>query len=263
MKDKHLQRLKALLDDQYEIHHQKSFIELDPISIPHRFVKRQDIEISAFWTATISWGNRKSIIQSANALLDIMGNEPYRFVMGHTENDLKSLQKWGHRTFQGIDALGFVAYLKKHYQHFDSLEDAFLENGKFISVKSSITSFGGNMFSEMDIMAARTRKHVSDPARGSACKRLNMFLRWMVRSGEKGVDFGLWTRLPVAGLMLPLDVHVERVARNLGMIERKQRDWLTVEELTYCCRLMDPQDPVKYDYALFGMGVKKISPDIL
>ncbi len=260
-----LSELKEILDQKYDQYHRKGFIEHDPISIPHRYSHHKDIEITAFITATISWGNRKSIIKSAEELFRRMDNAPFEFIANHTQADLKKLHQWGHRTFQTDDLLGFVHFLKLHYKQHASLEEAFLHEGKFISVEQSLIGLGEKMFAQTDHMMSRTRKHVSNPARGSACKRLNMLLRWMVRPAEGGVDFGLWQKIPKKALMMPLDVHVDRVARSLGMLQRKQSDWKSVEELTAFCRKLDNKDPVKYDYALFGMGIeqKKISPDIL
>ncbi len=260
-----LSALKELLDRKYEQYHQYGFVADDPISVPHRYALRQDIEITAFITATISWGNRKSIIKSSVSLFERMDHAPYDFISNHSAEELKKLHNWGHRTFQTADLLGFIQFLRRHFQKHDSLEEAFLIKSKFRSVEESFIHLGEVMFSDGETMLDRSRKHVSNPAKGSACKRLNMFLRWMVRPGDGGVDFGIWRKIPLKALMMPLDVHVDRVARELDMLKRKQSDWKSVAELTEVCRLLDPKDPVKYDYALFGMGIeqKKISPDIL
>ena len=260
-----LSALKELLDRKYEQYHQYGFVADDPISVPHRYALRQDIEITAFVTATISWGNRKSIIKSAVSLFERMDHAPYDFITNHSAEELKKLHNWGHRTFQTADLLGFIQFFRRHYQKYDSLEEAFLIKSKFRSVEESFIHLGEVMFSDGETMLDRSRKHVSNPAKGSACKRLNMFLRWMVRPDDGGVDFGIWRKIPLKALMMPLDVHVDRVARELDMLKRKQSDWKSVAELTAICRLLDPKDPVKYDYALFGMGIeqKKISPDIL
>lgn len=257
--------LKDLLETKYQQYHNNGFIDKDPISVPHRYSRKQDIEIVAFITATISWGNRTSIIKNADALFSKMGSSPYDFVLNHGPKDLKTLDNWVHRTFQTADLLGFIHFLQRHYQNFDSLEEAFVGNQPFRSVADSLTFLSDYVFSANETILERTRKHVGNPQRGSACKRLNMFLRWMVRPGDGGVDFGLWKKIPLKSLMMPLDVHVDRVARSLGMLQRKQSDWKSVEELTTFCRLLDAEDPVKYDYALFGMGIeqKKISPVIL
>lgn len=260
-----LSSLKDLLETKYKQYHNQGFIDLDPISVPHRYSRLQDIEIVAFITATISWGNRTSIIKNADSLFRSMGASPYDFVVNHDQKDLTGIENWVHRTFQTADLLGFIHFLQRHYQNTNSLEEAFLGGKPFTSVADSLTALSDSMFGTTENMLERTRKHVGNPQRGSACKRLNMFLRWMVRPADGGVDFGIWKKIPVNGLMMPLDVHVDRVARSLGMLQRKQSDWKSVEELTAFCRLLDPEDPVKYDYALFGMGIeqKKISPVIL
>lgn len=252
-----LTALKALLDKKYEKYHVNGFIQHDPVSIPHLYKKKQDVEIAAFITATISWGNRKSIISNSRLLFENMDHAPYDFIINHTDKDLQKFEHWCHRTFMFSDLMGFIAFLQHHYSSSKTLEDAFLINGKFTSVKEGITMLGNRMFNgNLDILS-RTQKHVSSPEKGSACKRLNMFLRWMVRPAAGGVDFGLWKKIPKSALMMPLDVHVDRVARQLGMLQRKQSDWKSVEELTAFCRVMDKEDPVKYDYALFGMGLEQ------
>lgn len=250
-----MQEIKILLDALVEKYNKPEFIEMDPISIPHNYSKLQDIEITAFITATLSWGNRKSIINSAKNLFELMDNAPYDFIMNYKPKDLKKLSTFKHRTFQYTDTLGFVAFLKNHYSTNKSLESAFLEGGKFHSVKESIIYLNKAMFVDDKMIASRTQKHVANPARKSTCKRLNMMLRWMVRKDDKGVDFGLWKKIPMSSLMIPLDVHVDRVARQMGLIKRKQRDWQTVEELTSRLRQFEIKDPVKYDFALFSMGI--------
>lgn len=247
--------MKHFLDEKFHLFCLNDFVVDDPISIPHKFSKKEDIEIAAFWTAMISWGNRKSIINSANKLLQFMDNSPHDFVLNHKPHELKKFETFVHRTFQPIDALGFVHFLRNHYQKHKSLEDAFLNNGDFIDIKTSLIEFHNKIFSDTESIALRTKKHIATPANKSTCKRMNMFLRWMVRSNKERVDFGLWHKIPTSSLMMPLDVHVERVARHLGLIQRKQSDWQTVEELTFNLRMFDADDPVKYDYALFGMGV--------
>lgn len=258
MKKREFEKLKKHLDEQVEKYNKPNFIDSDPISIPHEYTKKQDIEITAFWTATIAWGNRKSIISSAQYLFKLMDNAPHEFILHHSENDLKRLEKFKHRTFQYTDTLSFIHFLKSHYSINKSLEDAFLINGKMTSMKSALIHFNELFFAEEEFIAKRTMKHVANPAKKSTCKRLNMFLRWMVRKDNHGVDFGIWDRIPMNVLMMPLDVHVERVGRKLGLIHRTQSDWETVEELTANLRLLDAEDPVKYDFALFGMGVNNV-----
>ncbi len=256
-KNKSDNQLKDFLEEKYLLYAKAHFIQDDPISIPHRFSKKQDIEIMAFWTAMISWGNRKSIINSASKIANLMDNSPYDFILNHKPKEVKKFEHFVHRTFQPIDALGFIQFFRQHYQMHNSLEEAFLEKGSFIHVKSSLIIFSQKMFLNTKDIAARTKKHIATPTNKSTCKRMNMFLRWMVRSNNEGIDFGLWHRIPTSELMMPLDVHVERVARHYGLIERKQVDWQTVEELTNNLKLLDSLDPVKYDYALFGLGVSK------
>jgi uncharacterized protein (TIGR02757 family) len=255
MKKRDLKNLKEYLDEQVEKYNKPNFIELDPISIPHEYSLKQDIEIAAFWTSIISWGNRKSIIKSAQNLFTLMDHAPYDFILNHKEKDLKKLENFKHRTFQFTDTLGFIHFLKGHYESHSSLEDAFLLDGKINSIKDSLIHFNSIFFNNEEFVAKRTMKHIANPAKKSTCKRLNMFLRWMVRKDDKGVDFGLWDKISMHHLMMPLDVHVEKVGRNLGLIHRQQSDWETVEELTENLRYFDTDDPVKYDFALFGLGV--------
>jgi uncharacterized protein (TIGR02757 family) len=253
--------LKLFLDEKFQLFYNKDFIPQDPLSIPHRYDKLQDKEIMAFWTAMISWGNRKSIINSANKISEYMGGSPYDFILNHSDKDLTPFETFVHRTFQPIDALGFISFFRRHYQTYDSLEDAFLVKGRCENVKSSLIKFHNSIFTQdREDIAIRTKKHIATPANKASCKRLNMFLRWMVREGKSGIDLGLWKRIKPAQLMMPLDVHVERVSRSLGLITRKQSDWQTVEELTENLRLFDQNDPVKYDYALFGLGVTNEYP---
>lgn len=246
--------LKKFLDEKSNQYNQVSFIENDPISIPHLFSAKKDREIIGFFAATLAWGQRKTIISKCKELVERFGNEPYRFIMEHSDRDLKNLLGFKHRTFNDTDLLYFVSFLHHHYTIYDSLEDAFLNGGMFISIEKSLISFEQAFFNHPDA-PARTRKHVATPARNSACKRLNMFLRWMVRTDSNGVDFGLWKRIPQSELICPVDLHVDRTARGLGLITRKQTDWKTAIELTENLRLLDPDDPVKYDYALFGLSV--------
>lgn len=243
-----------LLERKYKEFNSSAFIENDPISIPHLYSKKQDIEIAAFFSATIAWGNRKSIITSANKLMALMDNAPHDFILNHREKDLKKFMDFKHRTFNTTDTLYFVEFLKQHYLKHESLEDAFLKSEVKNSQVEALSGFHTYFFSLED-SPTRTRKHVATPVRGSTCKRMNMFLRWMVRKDKSGVDFGIWKKIKPAHLLIPLDVHVDRTARKLGLIKRKQTDWETVIELTENLKQFDPNDPVKYDFALFGISV--------
>lgn len=241
---------------QYE---QPVFIKDDPISIPHRFKKKQDIEIAGFFAAILAWGNRKSIINSCNKLLTCMDDAPYDFIMNFEEEDLAPFMKFVHRTFNSTDLFHFFDYLKYHYQFSESLETAFskhLQPGDE-NIEKALIGFHQSFFDDKIFPdhPVRTRKHIATPARKSACKRLNMFLRWMVRSNAKGVDFGIWKNIKPAHLVCPLDLHVSRVARHFKLLSRPVNDWLAAIELTANLKEMDGDDPVKYDYALFGLGV--------
>lgn len=255
----HIIRLKPFLDEKEDRYNQPSFIENDPISIPHQFTRKQDREIMGFFAATLAWGQRKTIIRKCNELVHRFGNEPHRFMMEHGEEDRKGLLGFCHRTFNDTDLLYFVDFFSRFYRENESLEEAFLQNGSFISIQGSLTAFE-RLFFDHPHTPHRTRKHVATPARRSACKRINMFLRWMVRDDGRGVDFGLWKRVPVSELVCPIDLHVERTARALGLLTRKQVDWQAAIELTENLRLLDREDPVKYDFALFGLSVEKELP---
>ncbi|MCD0488928.1 TIGR02757 family protein [Pedobacter sp. MC2016-14] len=252
--------LKDFLDIKVEQYNQPSFIANDPICIPHGFSKPQDIEIAGFFAAILAWGQRKTIINKCKELFSRMDNEPYQFMMQHGDDDLKGLLGFKHRTFNDTDLLYFVAFFKQHYANSESLETAFLPADFAVqlnfSAEQALNHFRAYFFSLPDF-PRRTFKHISSPLQKSTCKRLNMFLRWMVRKDNKGVDFGLWDTLKPANLICPCDVHVDRVARRLGMISRKQTDWQTAVELTAELRKLDPLDPVKYDFALFGLGVEE------
>lgn len=251
------ERLKNLLDRKVLQFEQAGFIPLDPITIPHRFTQKQDIEIAGFFAAILAWGKRKLIINSCDRLLTLMDQAPYDFIVNHQEADLKPLDSFVHRTFNSTDLLYLIAFLKKHYQRFSTLEKAFSQflQAKSTSVAPALTGFHDYVFS-LPAVSLRTKKHIATPARNSACKRLNMFLRWMVRRGSS-VDFGIWTTISPDLLCCPLDVHVGRTARQLGLLTRRQDDWKAVMELTLNLRQLDPHDPVKYDFALFGMGIKE------
>lgn len=243
-----------LLDQKVRQYNQPAFIAQDPIAIPHQYSQPADIEIAGFFAATFAWGNRTTILNKSRELLQRMDNAPYQFITGHRERDLKKLLPFKHRTFQETDLLYFIQFLRHHYSHHSSLEAAFCRSKG--TMEERLDAFHKYFFSLPDA-PERTRKHVASPQRGSTCKRLNMFLRWMVRRDENGVDFGLWKKIKPAELICPLDVHVSRVARKLGLIERKQTDWVTALELTEALKRFDPKDPVKYDFALFSLGVNE------
>jgi uncharacterized protein (TIGR02757 family) len=252
------QHIKDFLDEKVALFNRPNFIELDPISIPHRFAKKQDIEIAGFFAAILAWGQRKTILNKCNELLACMDNAPHDFLVNHSEGDLKAVLGFKHRTFNEVDALYFIHFLSWFYRHQDSLEKAFLigQTGAVDSMESMLTQFQRHFFSLEDA-PSRTKKHISSPATRSACKRINMYLRWMVRQDEQGVDFGIWKQISPAQLICPCDLHVDRVGRKLGLITRKQTDWGTAVELTQVLRSFDPLDPVKYDFALFGLGVEE------
>ncbi|RKR12876.1 uncharacterized protein (TIGR02757 family) [Maribacter vaceletii] len=245
--------LKDFLDAKVVQYNRPDFIESDPIQIPHTFSKKEDIEISAFLTATIAWGNRKSIIKNAKQMMTIMGNSPHDFVMQHKEEDLKAFNTFVHRTFNSEDAKFFIKSLRNIYENNGGLESVFKTNLTENSLQPAISSFK-SVFFEIP-HPKRTTKHVSDPLKGSAAKRINMFLRWMVRDASTGVDFGIWKTIPTSSLSCPLDVHSGNVARKLKLLNRKQNDAKALLELDASLRKLDPTDPVKYDFALFGLGV--------
>jgi uncharacterized protein (TIGR02757 family) len=250
--------LKDFLDVKSNQYNQTSFIANDPICIPHQYSLKQDIEIAAFFAAILAWGQRKTIINKCNELFQRMDNSPYDFMLNHGSEDLKGLLGFKHRTFNDTDLLYFVSFFNNHYQNSDTLESAFLvpEDGERPRIERALNHFRTYFFSLPDF-PGRTIKHVSSPMQKSTCKRLNMFLRWMVRKDNKGVDFGVWYNLKPSQLICPCDVHVDRVARKLNLIQRKQTDWLTAVELTNQLILLDPMDPVKYDFALFGLGIEE------
>lgn len=248
--------LKAFLDRKADEYNRPSFIKDDPISIPHRFTKKQDIEIAAFFAAILAWGNRTIIINKTNELMQLMSNTPHEFCLNATDAGLKKLLNFKHRTFNATDILYFVEFLHYHYIQSNTLETAFTQHlkGAELTVENALRHFY-NYFFSLEDAPVRTRKHIATPDRRSTCKRLNMFLRWMVRNDTTGVDFGLWKQLSPSQLICPIDVHVARVAKRLNLISRNQTDWLTALELTEHLKLLDPTDPVKYDFALFGLGV--------
>lgn len=245
--------LKVLLDAAYERYARPEFIQEDPLHIPRSFSGREDAETIGFLTATIAWGQRVTIINNARRLVHLMDGSPHAFVMNATEADLCTLDRFVHRTFNGIDARHFIRGIRHLYTEHGGLENAFLQDGLLDDMGVAIARFKTRFFEPAH--QARSRKHVADPGKGSNAKRINMYLRWMVRPDDRGVDLGLWKRIPASALHVPLDVHTGRVARELGLLKRTQDDWKSVVELTGQLREFDLEDPVKYDIALFGIGV--------
>ena len=248
--------IKTFLEEKYLQYNTPSFIECDPISIPHNFTERNDREISGFLTAAIAWGRRDLILRSSLRMLELMDNAPFEFVMSSNENDLAQFSKFVHRTFNGTDITYFIRGLRHIYSNYDSMEDVIVEGMKGkTSVREGLSHLRLIFFSLPH--AARNEKHFADVMGGAAGKRLNMFLRWMVRNDKHGVDFGIWKKLEPSMLYIPLDLHSGNTARRLGLLTRKMNDWKAVEELTDILRVFDPADPVKYDFALFGLGVNE------
>ena len=267
MKKVDTNNLKAFFDEKVNKYNHPSFIQDDPVCIPHLFSKIQDIEIAGLFAAVFAWGNRTTIINKSRELMQLMDNAPYDFCKNHSSVDLKNLEGFKHRTFNTTDLLYFIAFLKHHYTNYPSLEIAFLQNANSLIEKKqlglrkkegfieiSLIHFH-NYFFSLEYVPARTKKHIATPFKGSTCKRLNMYLRWMVRKDKQGVDFGIWNQINPSDLICPIDLHVARVAKRFGLLERKQVDWLAAIELTDYLRTLDPKDPVKYDFALFGLGV--------
>ena len=279
------QELATFLDAKVEQYNKPDFIANDPICIPHQYQLKQDIEIAAFFAAILAWGQRKTIINKCNELFLRMDNQPYQFMLNHSDADLKGLLGFKHRTFNDTDLLYFVSFFKHHYTNSSSLETAFIPSNRIIpgylpdlasneielasspcaisnfsstevSAEQALNYFRAYFFSLPDF-PRRTMKHISSPMQKSTCKRLNMFLRWMVRKDNAGVDFGIWNTIKPSSLVCPCDLHVDRVARRLELIKRKQTDWLTAVELTENLKKLDPNDPVKYDFALFGLGIEE------
>ncbi|APY07176.1 TIGR02757 family protein [Winogradskyella sp. J14-2] len=245
--------LKTFLDEKVQLYNNPKFIESDPIQVPHQFSKKENIEIAGFLTATIAWGNRKSIINNANKMMVLLDHAPYEFVTQHQDSDLEALQSFVHRTFNREDFIQFIKSLQHIYKVHDGLEAVFAKHAEPYALQQSIHEFK-KLFFEIPHLE-RTKKHVSDPLKKSAAKRINMYLRWMVRNDNAGVDFGIWDSLSPAQLSCPLDVHSGNVARKLGLLKRKQNDAKALAELDANLRKLDPNDPVKYDFALFGLGV--------
>jgi uncharacterized protein (TIGR02757 family) len=248
------QALKELLDEAYERFAHPGFITNDPIHIPRRFAKREDAEVIGFVTATIAWGQRRTIIANANKVVALFDEAPFDFILHAGPTDLKRLDSFVHRTFNGVDLRHFIRGLRHMYAEHGGLEQGFLEHGELGDMATAISRFKQRFFEPTHL--PRTQKHVADPAKGSNAKRINMYLRWMVRPNDRGVDLGLWKRITPAQLMVPLDVHTGRVGRELGLLTRSQDDWKAVVELTDALRKFDPLDPVKYDIALFALGVE-------
>lgn len=244
------------LNKKVSEYNQPSFIKDDPISIPHLFSKKQDIEIAGFFAAIFAWGNRKMIINKSKELMGLMGNVPHQFISQHKEQDLKGLLHFKHRTFNTTDLLYFIQFLQHHYSHHPSLETAFTQwmQPADENIENALVGFHHYFFSLPDA-PHRTRKHIANPEKNSTCKRLCMYLRWMVRKDKCGVDFGIWKRIKPSQLICPIDLHVARVAKRFNLIERPSVDWLTALELTSHLKQFDKNDPAKYDYALFGLGV--------
>ena len=249
--------LKSFLDEKVIQYNTLDFIESDPVQIPHLFSQKEDIEIAGFLSATIAWGNRKMIIKNAHKMMNLMGNSPFDYVMSHSDNDLERLESFVHRTFNGQDFSSFIKGVQHIYKNHNGLEAAFSKNGnsngKTLNLQNNISEFK-KLFFEIPHQN-RTQKHISDPMNGSAAKRINMYLRWMCRQDNSSVDLGIWKSISPSLLSCPLDVHSGNVARKLGLLSRKQNDGKAVAELDFKLRELDPNDPVKYDFALFGLGV--------
>lgn len=258
MKKLAAEELKDFLDQKVAQFNQPGFIKNDPIQIPHQFKKKQDIEIAGLFASVLAWGQRVTIINKTKDLLERMDNAPHDFILHHQESDLKKVENFRHRTFNGLDTLYFIAFLSAYYKINESLESAFISEACLNSetMEPGLIQFN-RLFFALPNAPHRTRKHIATPERKSACKRINMYLRWMVRNDQQGVDFGLWKNISPSRLICPCDLHVERVARKLKLVKRKQMDWLTAMELTKNLRKLDPHDPVKYDFALFGLGVEE------
>ena len=247
---------RILLEEKARLYNAPSFIQNDPVQIPHLFSEKENIEISGFLAAMLAWGRRDIIIRNAEDLVRRMDNRPIDFLMNAQPGDLEVFRDFRHRTFSGEDCMYFMQSLQNIYMFRKGLYHVFLEGyTKRNRILDAISGFH-RVFFELQ-GPRRTRKHIADPSRGSAAKRINLFLRWMVRKDQGGVDFGIWDRINPADLYIPLDVHTGKVARELGLLQRKQNDWKAVEELTGVLRQLDPGDPVRYDYALFGLGISK------
>lgn len=246
------QRTVELLIHKFEQYNQPNFIPNDPVSIPHLFTKKQDIELMGFWAATLAWGQRVTILKKCKELIKLLDNAPHDFICNHQPHDLKRFKDFKHRTFNETDTLYFIEAFKRLYTQEESIEAYFLhKNG----IAFGIDNFRNNFFDD-EFAPTRTRKHIASPAKKASCKRINMFLRWMVRQDNKGVDFGIWKKNKPADLIMPIDVHVERVSRKLGLLNSEKINWTTAVQLTDVLKVIDPTDPVKFDFALFGLGVE-------
>jgi len=250
--------LKEFLDEQVFLFNDPGFIKDDPVSIPHQFKLLQDIEIAGFFASILAWGNRVTIIKKCNELMQMMDRAPYQFVLHHKETDLKKLLAFKHRTFNSTDLLYFISFFQHHYSNHNSLETAFCQwmNPNDENIEYALNGFYNYFFSLSDF-PRRTRKHIATPLKKSTCKRINMFLRWMVRNDQSGVDFGLWHKIRPSQLVCPIDLHVARVSRRFGLLSSKQTNWAAAIELTENLKRFDPGDPAKYDFALFGTGVSE------
>jgi uncharacterized protein (TIGR02757 family) len=249
------EKLKEFLNRKVEQYNQPSFINNDPVCIPHLFTEQPDIEIAGLFAALFAWGNRTTIINKSRELLALMENEPYSFCINHSDKELKRLLHFKHRTFNTTDLLYFILFLKQHYANNKSLETAFTKwmEKNDANTEQALNGFHHYFFSLPDA-PKRTRKHIASPQKNSTCKRLNMYLRWMARKDKNGVDFGIWKKISPAQLICPIDVHVARVAKRFNLLQRKALDWQAAVELTQYLRTLDSEDPVKYDFALFGLG---------
>ncbi len=249
-------KLIYFLNKKVDEYNQPFFIGPDPICIPHLFTKKQDIEIAGFFAAIFAWGNRTTIINKSKELMQLMHNAPHEFCLHHNQADLKKLLNFKHRTFNPTDLLYFIDFFQHHYSKNESLESAFIHAMKKndATVENGLNGFY-NYFFSLENVPKRTLKHIASPAKKASCKRLNMYLRWMVRNDKQGVDFGIWKAISPAQLIIPLDLHVARVARHFGLLKRKPTDWLAAVELTEVMKTLDKRDPAKYDFALFALGV--------
>jgi uncharacterized protein (TIGR02757 family) len=253
------QKLKVFLDEKVAKYNHTDFIAADPVCIPHLFTKKQDIEIAGFFAAIFAWGNRTTIINKSKELMQLMDMAPHEFCLNHSNNELKKLLQFKHRTFNATDLLYSIEFLKHHYYTHKSLESAFFPDAITKSLGKNVVEKGliyfHHYFFSLEDAPNRTKKHIATPDKNSGCKRLNMYLRWMVRNDQHGVDFGLWKKVKPSDLICPIDVHVARVAKRFQLLDRKQADWAAAIELTGYLRTLDTSDPVKYDFALFGLGV--------
>lgn len=254
MLDLNPQELKDFLEEKYDLYNRESFIESDPILLAKRYTRKEDIEIAAFMSASIAWGQRLTIVRNAKRITELMGNQPFEFIMNASDLEFEVFKDFKHRTFNGEDCIFFLKSLRNIYQNHSGLEGVFTQGRKQSGNVKGAISYFRKIFFEVDHLQ-RTEKHISNVDKKSAAKRINMFLRWMVRKDDRGVDLGLWNGIKSADLFLPLDVHTGNVGRKLGLLTRKQNDWTAVDEITKNLRTLDSNDPVKYDFALFGLGI--------